>query len=183
MTATTAQQSRQWTGPAVFSFGFRPFFLFGALWAALAMLLWVLMLAGFLTLPTRFDPVSWHAHEFLFGYTGAIIGGFLLTAVPNWTGRLPVVGWQLAALFVVWVAGRIAVATSGLWPAGVAMAVDLGFPVLLSAVILREIIAGRNWRNLIVLSLLTVFAVSLEVDTGGTEISTPSSFLMACRCL
>lgn len=94
MTQTTSQQSRQWTGPAVFSFGFRPFFLFGAIWAAVVMLVWILMLTGTVMLPTLFDPVSWHAHEFLFGYLGAITAGFLLTAVPNWTGRLPVVGWH-----------------------------------------------------------------------------------------
>lgn len=89
---TSSKQMRLWTGPAIFSYGFRPFFLFGAVWAALAMLLWILMLSGVLALPTRLDPTSWHAHEFLFGYLSAIIAGFLLTAVPNWTGRLPVVG-------------------------------------------------------------------------------------------
>ncbi len=76
MTQTTSEQSRQWKGPAVFSFGFRPFFLFGAVWAALAMLMWILMLSGNFRLATRLDPVSWRAHEFLFGYLGAIIGGF-----------------------------------------------------------------------------------------------------------
>ena len=157
MTQTTSEQARQWTGPAVFSFGFRPFFLFGAVWAAMAMLLWIMMLSGQAMLPTRLDPVSWHAHEFLFGYLGAIIAGFLLTAVPNWTGRLPVVGWQLVWLFALWVAGRIAVATSVLWPIGVAEAVDLAFPLGLALVILREIIAGKNWRNLVVLVLLLVF--------------------------
>src|SRR3546814_19748529 len=87
---TTMERHRAWRGPAVLSFGFRPFFLLGALWAALAMALWVAMLTGKLALPTTFDPVTWHAHEFLFGYLGAIIDGFLLTAVPTWTGRLPV---------------------------------------------------------------------------------------------
>ncbi|MEN8949986.1 NnrS family protein [Planktotalea arctica] len=79
----TSEKMRQWTGPSLFSHGFRAFFLFGALWAALAMLLWTFMLSGYLDLPTRFDPVSWHAHEFLFGCLGAIIAGFLFTAVPN----------------------------------------------------------------------------------------------------
>ncbi len=160
MKKTTSEQSREWKGPAVFSFGFRPFFLFGAVWAALAMLAWILMLSGRFMLPTRLDPVSWHAHEFLFGYLGAIIGGFLLTAVPNWTGRLPVVGWHLAGLFGLWVAGRVAVATSGLWPSGVAEAVDLAFLIALGILILREIIAGKNWRNLVVLVLLTVFTLA-----------------------
>ena len=160
MTQTSMQQSREWRGPAVFSYGFRPFFLFGAIWAAVAMLLWILMLSGRYMLPTRFDPLTWHAHEFLFGYLGAIIAGFLLTAVPNWTGRLPVVGWQLAGLFVLWSAGRVAMATSALWPTGVAAVIDLSFFAVLCGVILREIIAGRNWRNLVVFALLTVFTLA-----------------------
>jgi uncharacterized protein involved in response to NO len=158
MTQTTSQQSRQWTGPAVFSFGFRPFFLFGAIWAAVVMLVWILMLTGTVMLPTLFDPVSWHAHEFLFGYLGAITAGFLLTAVPNWTGRLPVVGWQLAALFGLWAAGRVAIATSAIWPLGWAASVDLAFPIALAGILLREVIAGKNWRNLVVLFLLVAFA-------------------------
>lgn len=157
---TSSDQMRSWTGPALFSYGFRPFFLFGAAWAALAMTLWISMLSGILTVPTRLDPISWHAHEFLFGYLGAIIAGFLLTAVPNWTGRLPVVGWHLAALFGVWVAGRLLILVSTLLPLGVAEAVDLLFPILLGAVILREIIAGKNWKNLVVLVLLTVFTLA-----------------------
>ncbi len=151
---------RAWTGPALLSFGFRPFFLGGALWAAVAMILWVFMLSGQLALPTRFDPVSWHAHEFLFAALGAIIAGFLLTAVPNWTGRLPVTGWRLGALALLWVAGRAAVALSSGVPWGAVAAIDLAFPVLLGAVILREIIAGRNWKNLPVLALLAVFTLA-----------------------
>ena len=160
MTQTTSERSRQWKGPAVFSFGFRPFFLFGAIWAAVAMLLWIGMLSGSFMLPTHLDPVSWHAHAFLFGYLGAIIAGFLLTAVPNWTGRLPVVGWQLAGLFVLWLAGRVVVATSAIWPLGVVVGVDLAFPVALAGVLMREIIVGKNWRNLVVLALLLVFALA-----------------------
>ena len=172
MSQTTSEQSRNWQGPALFSFGFRPFFLFGAIWAALAMLLWILMLSGAVLMPTRFDPTSWHAHEFLFGYLGAIIAGFLLTAVPNWTGRLPVVGWKLAWLFGLWCAGRIGIATSALWPVGVAATIDILFPVVLGCVLLREIIAGKNWRNLVVVSLLAAFILAnvmfhFETAQGG----------------
>ena len=105
MTATTAEQMRAWTGPAILTYGFRPFFFGAAVWAATAMALWVPMLSGHLALPTAFDPVSWHAHEFLYGYLGAVVAGFLLTAVPNWTGRLPIVGWRLGALALLWLAG------------------------------------------------------------------------------
>ena len=163
MAQTSAEQMRAWTGPALFSFGFRPFFLFGAVWVVLAMLLWLPAMTGVLTLPTRLDPVSWHAHEFLFGYLGAILAGFLLTAVPNWTGRLPMVGWRLAALFTLWVLGRLAILGSANLPAGTAPAIDLAFPVVLGALILREIVAGKNWRNLIVFALLAVFTLSNAV--------------------
>src|SRR6056297_1799395 len=112
MTATTSSRMRAWTGPAILAYGFRPFFFGAAVWAALAMALWVPMLTGQLSLPSAFDPVSWHAHEFLYGYLGAVVAGFLLTAVPNWTGRLPIVGWPLGALAVLWLAGRVAVAVS-----------------------------------------------------------------------
>ncbi|MDA7427598.1 NnrS family protein [Primorskyibacter aestuariivivens] len=159
MAATTAKQMRAWRGPAILTYGFRPFFFSAAVWAAVSMALWLPMLTGVLSVPTAFDAVSWHAHEFLFGYLGTVIAGFLLTAVPNWTGRLPIVGWRLGALALVWLAGRVAVLFSaGLSPALVA-ALDLAFPLLLALAIGREIVAGKNWRNLIVLGMLGVFAM------------------------
>jgi uncharacterized protein involved in response to NO len=154
---TTTEQMRAWTGPAILTFGFRPFFFGAAVWAVLAMLLWVTMLSGHLILPTAFDPVSWHAHEFLFGYLGAVVAGFLLTAVPNWTGRLPIVGWRLGALSVLWLVGRVAVGVSGDLPALLVAAVDLAFPLVFALAIGREIVSGKNWRNLIVLAMLGVF--------------------------
>ncbi|GAB5471057.1 MAG: NnrS family protein [Rhodospirillales bacterium] len=157
MSATSAAQLRAWRGPVLLSYGFRPFFLFGALWAALAMVLWIAVFAGALALPTRWDPISWHAHELLFGYLAAILAGFLLTAVPNWTGRLPLVGWGLGALVATWGLGRLAIALSDPLPAWLVAAVDLAFPLALALVILREIVAGKNWRNLVILALLAVF--------------------------
>ena len=156
MTRTTSEQTRQWQGPAILSLGLRPFFLLAALWAAVAMMAWVAMLSGGLNLPTRFDPVAWHAHEFLFGYVGAVVAGFLLTAVPNWTGRLPVVGWRLAGLVLIWGLGRGAVAVSEFLPAGAVIAADVLFLVVLWLVVLREILAGRSWSNLPVLALVGV---------------------------
>ena len=147
MAQTSAEQMRAWQGPALFSYGFRPFFLFGAIWVVLAMLVWLAALTGATDLPTRFDQVSWHAHEFLFGYLSAVLASFLLTAVPNWTGRLPMIGWRLAALFSLWVAGRIAVFFSAYLPVAVAPFADLAFPLVLGGLILREIVAGKNWRR------------------------------------
>ena len=154
MANSSAVQMRAWAGPAVLSFGFRPFFLLGGLWAALAMVLWIAMLSGAVSLPTAFDPVDWHAHALIIGYLGAVLSGFLLTAVPNWTGRLPVVGWRLGLLAALWIIGRGAVMVSAHLPALLAAVLDLSFLIALAAMLTREIVAGRNWRNLIVLALL-----------------------------
>ena len=171
MGQSSANQMRQWRGPALFSYGFRPFFLFGSLWAGLAMVGWILALSGTLDLPSRLDPISWHVHAFLFGYLGAAIAGFLLTAVPNWTGRLPVVGGQLIGLFTLWLAGRAALLVSAKIPFVLAAAVDLAFPILLGAFLLREIVTGKNWRNLPVFGLLALFTLAdliflVEVGRG-----------------
>lgn len=157
---STAEQDRPWIGPVILSFGFRPFFFGAALWAALAMGLWILMLTGHVTVPTAFDPVSWHVHEVLYGYLGAVLAGFLLTAVPSWTDRPKILGWPLVGLFALWFAGRVAiVGSAGLEPSLVA-GIDLMFLVILCTLVARDVIAGRNWRNLIVVALLGVFILS-----------------------
>lgn len=137
-----------WAGPALFAYGFRPFFLAAATWACAALLLWLASLAHGLPLPSAMAPMAWHAHEMLFGFAMASVGGFMLTAIPNWTGRLPLSGWPLAALVGLWLVGRLATLTSA-WTGAVPGAVlDLAFPAALLAVVLREVAAGRNWRNL-----------------------------------
>ena len=102
--------------------GFRPFFFGAATWAVIAIALWLCVLAGKISLPSRFEAVAWHRHEMLFGFVGAAVSGFLLTAIPNWTGRLPIAGKPLLSLFGVWVAARLAVLFSsliGLWLAAI----------------------------------------------------------------
>ena len=145
------------SGPAFLSLGFRPFFLSAALWAALSMALWILMLRGQPVLPTAFDPVSWHAHEALFGYLGAVVAGFTLTAVPGWTGRPPLAGWTLLGLFILWLLGRVAIAVSDHLPPVPVAAIDLSFLVVLGGILLREIVAAKNWRNLAVIALTGAF--------------------------
>lgn len=163
--ASSAAQIRAFEGPALLSYGFRPFFLFGAVWAAAAVALWLPMLSGHLALPSAFTPVEWHVHELIFGYVPAIVAGFLLTAVPNWTGRLPVVGTRLLMLFLAWLAGRIAVFFS-LWiGAWVAAIVDLAFLVALAGVIGREIVASRNTRNLKVLVGVALLLTGMPSST------------------
>ena len=138
------------------SWGFRPFFLSAALWALLGMALWVPMLRGLFSLPSAFDPVSWHAHEALFGYLGAVLAGFLLTAVPNWTDRRPLAGWPLLGLLALWVLGRFAIAVSEYLAPWAVAAIDVSCLVVLGFYVLREIVIGRNWRNLVVIALIGV---------------------------
>lgn len=153
----TGERMRAFNGLALFSHGFRPFFLLAALWAASAMVLWILMLTGRQPLAIGFDPFSWHAHELLFGYLGAVIAGFVLTAVPNWTGRLPVMGLPLASLVGLWITGRLVLACSAMLPWLVTALLDLAFLVALLGVIAREILHGKNWRNLPVVGLIALY--------------------------
>ena len=157
--------------PPVLQHGFRPFFLLGALWAVLAVGLWLLVLAGRLVLPTGLDPLAWHRHEMLFGHLGAIVAAFLLTAIPNWTGRLPVHGPRLLALVLLWLAARLALLTGawiGPWPGCV---LDVGFLAGFTILAGREILAGRSWRNLpvvMLLGLLTLAALLSQLEASGT---------------
>lgn len=151
-----AERSRRASGPALLRVAFRPFFLGAGLWALAAMAIWIAALQGAIALPSAFDPVAWHVHEMLFGYVGAAIAGFLLTAIPNWTGRLPIRGWPLGMLAACWLAGRLAMLLSEPLGAGLAAAIDLAFPAGLLLVVLREILVGRNWRNLPMPAVLAV---------------------------
>ncbi len=151
---------RPFGGPALLQEGFRPFFLGAALWSALALCLWLGQLAGHLALPTGFDPLAWHAHEMIFGFAAAAVSGFLLTAIPNWTGRMPLQGVPLAMLAVAWLAGRAALACSALIGAVPAAMIDLSFLLLLLLAVFREIAVGRNWRNLPMPAALTLLILA-----------------------
>jgi uncharacterized protein involved in response to NO len=135
---------RDYSGPAFLSYGFRPFFLGGALWAALAVLLWLPQYFGEFAPPTALRSLDWHIHEMLYGYVAAVIAGFLLTAIPNWTGRLPVNGGPLAALAALWLAGRLAILFSANIGPAVAAAIDVAFLVALAAVASREIVPAAT---------------------------------------
>lgn len=163
---------RDYEGPALLSYGFRPLFLLAALQAGLAVLVWLPFVMGLLPVPTSFVPVDWHIHEMLFGYQAAAVGGFLLTAIPNWTGRLPVQGTPLLVLVVAWLAGRIAVATSAWIGWQTAMLIDCAYLALLAAAAAREIAAGRNWQNLKVVILVCLLLAAnlgfhLEAASSG----------------
>lgn len=146
-------------GSALFSHGFRPFFFFGSVYAGAIVLFWLPVFYGHLNVSTSFAPRDWHVHEMLFGYIAAVVAGFLLTAVPNWTGRLPLRGRPLAILFSVWIAGRIAVGISAWIGWAPAAVVDGTFLVLLAAAAAREIVAGRKWGNLNVVAIIGLLAL------------------------
>lgn len=140
------------------SYGFRPFFLAVAIYAGVGMSLWLPLLAGRIVIPTAFSLIDWHIHEMLYGFLPGVIAGFLLTAIPNWTGRPPLRGPALAALVAVWAAGRVAVFFSAPIGPAAAGAIDAAFLLVLVAIVAREVIVGRNWRSLPpVLILLTLF--------------------------
>ena len=156
----SADAARTWRDVALLSRGFRPFFLGAGVWALVGMALWPAVFSGVVTIPTAFSAVDWHAHEMIFGYGSAVVAGFLLTAIPNWTGRLPVAGVPLAALAALWAAGRIAVFASAPIGRTAAAVVDVGFLIVFAALVAREVVAGKNWRNLKVAVLVLALALA-----------------------
>ena len=149
-------RSRKYEGWPLFANSFRPFFLLAAIQAGLSILAWLPMFYGELSVSSAFAPRDWHVHEMLYGFLPAVITGFLFTAIPNWTGRLPIQGTSLAALVSVWLAGRVAVTLSADTGWAFALLVDAAFLSLVVAAAAREIIAGGNWRNLPVVVLVSV---------------------------
>ncbi len=145
---------RNFAGWPLFANSFRPFFLLAAIQAALSILAWLPMFYGELSVSSVFAPRDWHIHEMLYGFLPAVITGFLFTAIPNWTGRLPIQGTPLGVLLAVWLAGRIVVTASAHTGWAFALLVDAAFLALVVAAATREIIAGGNWRNLPVVGLV-----------------------------
>jgi uncharacterized protein involved in response to NO len=140
------------------SIAFRPFFLLGAIFAVISILLWVALLHGAGWAPVVTDPVAWHAHEMLFGFGGAAIAGFLLTAVATWTGRPPIAGGALGALAAAWLAGRAAMLAGNELSPWMVAAADLAFPAGLAVVATREIVAGGSRRNYGIAGVTLLFA-------------------------
>lgn len=144
----------------VFGYGFRVFFLSAALWAVLSMVLWGFWISGTTAGVLPLGGVAWHAHELIFGYGAAVVAGFLLTAVANWTGRPPVQGPVLALLWVCWLLGRLVFFVADRVDYWLVAAADSVFLLGLIAVMTRELIAGRNLRNLRVVLILVLLAAS-----------------------
>ncbi|MGG7643550.1 NnrS family protein [Rhodovulum sp. YNF3179] len=168
-------QTRQdFTGPALFSYGFRPFFLAATLFGLGVVPAWLLVWRGDLMPGGPMAPVDWHVHEMIFGYGAAVVAGFLFTAVPNWTGRMPARGWPLAVLLALWIAGRLAMAGAFGDDPVLVMCADGAFLLAVAGMIAREIVAGRNWRNLKVVvpvSLLAAANVFFHLEAMRTGLA------------
>jgi uncharacterized protein involved in response to NO len=156
---------------AVFGGGFRPFFLAAAALAVLAVPLWLLVLHGTASAGGGYLlPMAWHAHEMVFGFASAVVAGFLLTAVRNWTGRETATGAVLAGLVALWVLGRAALFAAGVLPRPLVALVDLAFLPAVAVVIARPIIASGNRRNYVmvgVLAVLTAANLAVHLDAAG----------------
>jgi uncharacterized protein involved in response to NO len=134
------------------SFGFRPFFFAASAFAMLSVTVWLLEIGGVSTFTSAdWPPTFWHAHEMLFGFVGATVGGFLLTAVPNWTKTRPLSGAPLVVLLVLWLAGRFAMWSGGLAPPLVVAVIDLAFLPTLLAAIAPALLATRSKKHLLLL--------------------------------
>ncbi len=173
-------------GPAFLSYGFRPFFLSAALFAGIAIPVWALILADWTDSPFRYAPRDWHVHEMLFGFLPAVITGFLLTAMPNWTDRPPLKGTPLLALLTLWLAGRLTIAMP--WPTPfVAAFIDAGYLVVLAAIVWREITAGKVWDRApigIVISLYAAANILFHVlALSGSETDLPERMAIALMML
>ncbi len=145
-----------------FSYGFRTFFVSAAAFAALSILVWVGEHSGVLGTKGSMSALSWHMHEMMFGYLSAVLAGFTLTAVANWTGRPPVSGLPMILLFITWLVGRIGMALTltgeiSLLPVA---AIDLAFIPFFVFLFGREVIAGGNKRNFIVVAAVSVFGLA-----------------------
>lgn len=170
MTNPTATTSVLRRPAALFAMGFRPFYLLAAGLATAWIPLWVMGWHGHFVIPSGFSPVGWHTHEMLFGFTSAVLVGFLLTAIPNWTDRPTATGLPLAGLAALWLAGRMVMLSGAVLPWQVVAAVDVAFLPLAAASMLPPLVATRNRRNIafpFVLIALALANLVLHLDAAG----------------
>jgi uncharacterized protein involved in response to NO len=154
---------------ALWRLGFRPFYLLASIFAAVSILLWIGEYAGVLPNVYLRDPV-WHAHEMLFGYTIAVIVGFLFTAGRNWTGQPTPTGALLAGYALLWLAGRLVVLTP--YPVTAAV-VNAAFPIASAAGLAVPLARSRNRRNYFFVALLVLLGlVTLAVHLARLGIVT-----------
>lgn len=145
---------------SLFALGFRPFFFLAAFFSPLLINLWLFQFSGKpLISISYYLPVTWHAHEMLFGYAVAVIAGFLLTAVGNWTGLKTINGWRLILLTLVWLSGRLLPLISDI-PYWFIALMDLSFIPLVALLIAIPVIRAKQWSNIIFVPLLLIMATA-----------------------
>lgn len=142
---------------ALWQLGFRPFYLLASVFAALSIGLWSLQFAGWLGQP-YLKGAMWHAHEMLFGFTLAVVVGFLFTAGRSWSGQPTPTGVPLMALAALWLAGRVLVLTPFGWAAAIA---NVAFPLAAAVALAIPFIAARNRRNYFFIALLLLMALAV----------------------
>lgn len=147
-------------------YGFRPFFLGAGLVAMLLIPWWAASYAFGVPLGTSWPPTLWHGHEMLFGFIVAAIAGFLLTAVPSWTGARGFAGGQLALVSGLWLLGRVAVATSQFWPLPAVAVLDLAFLPALGALVAPPLVRARNRNTPLLAVLAALWATDLAFYWG-----------------
>ncbi|MEN8131320.1 MAG: NnrS family protein [Pseudomonadota bacterium] len=147
-------------GMALFARGFRPFFLLAGLAALFMMGPWLAMLSGVTWQPGYFDPLNWHRHEMLFGYTAAVVAGFLLTAVQNWTGIPTVHGKPLMALALLWLTGRIVQWFPATLPGWLIAALDISFLPALGIALAVPLLTRRQHKNYLFIPIVFVLAIA-----------------------
>jgi uncharacterized protein involved in response to NO len=142
--------------PALLGYGFRPFFLAAGIAAVVLVPWWALSLTDGVSLETAWPPALWHGHEMIFGFVGAAVAGFLLTAVPSWTGQRGFAGWPLALLAGLWLLGRLVVATSIHWPLLLTAMLDVAFFPALGIMLMPPLLRARNRNTRLLVVLLAL---------------------------
>ena len=150
--------------------GFRPFFLGGAVFSIISLILWLLFLRGVISLSPLGGGYWWHIHEMVFGFGCAIIAGFLLTAVQNWTGVRGANGKVLFILFLLWLMGRLVLIFPNVLGNTLSTVIDLSYLPVVAFVLGKPIIAIKQYRNLFFVPLLTLFTIAnLEMHLSLTN--------------
>src|SRR5215469_3007217 len=157
------QQHVRW---ALFAYGFRPFFLAAGVAAAVIVPWWAATLAWGVPLATSWPATLWHGHEMLFGFIVAAIAGFLLTAVPSWTGARGFAGWPLAVLAGLWLIGRVGVSAAAVLPWPAMAALDLSFLPALAGFVLVPLVRARNRNSPLLAVLLALWLTDLAFYRG-----------------
>jgi len=164
----SSESSKPSPWPAILGYGFRPFFLLAGIHAAIAVPLWLVSLLGHGSFRSPLSPLVWHAHEMLFGFISAVVAGFLLTAVPSWTGQRGYAGAPLLGLTILWMAGRMVTSLPLDLPALTIALIDLAFIPALALTILPALIRSGNLRNSVFIAMLAaLFAVNLHFHLAG----------------